>query len=107
MMIEITGSELLPVATATTKYASYEIKTTSAHPNLSHINTTHINDGCRKNLDQQRQEHPTQNEPTLTIVPNKSINTKKRIEKQQKPHNSGKITNSNKLCTVELIHRRR
>ena len=104
MMIEINGNELLPVATATIRYASYT--TASTHQDPSHTSPTHINDSSRKNL-HQRQQHSTQDQKTHTIVPNKSINTKNRIEKQQKPHNSGKITNSNKLCTVELIHRRR
>lgn len=40
-------------------------------------------------------------------MPSKSINTKKRMEKQQNPKSSGKKTNSQRLCTVELIHRRR
>lgn len=42
-----------------------------------------------------------------TIVPSKSIKTKNRIEKQQKPNSSGNITSSHRLWTVELIHRRR
>lgn len=35
------------------------------------------------------------------------MNTKKRIEKQQKPNMSGKRTSSQRLWTVELIQRRR
>ena len=35
------------------------------------------------------------------------MKTKNRIEKQQKPNSSGKKTSSHRLCTVELIHRRR
>ena len=41
------------------------------------------------------------------MVESKSINTTKRILKQQNPHSWSKKTNSARLCTVELIHRRR
>ena len=40
------------------------------------------------------------------MVPNRSMKTTKRIEKQQKPHRSLSQTNSAKLWMVELIHRR-
>lgn len=41
------------------------------------------------------------------IVPSKSMKTKNRMEKQQNPKSSGRMTSSQRLCTVELIHRRR
>jgi hypothetical protein len=39
-----------------------------------------------------------------TVVPKRSMNTENLMENKQKP---GKNTNSQRLCTVELIHRRR
>lgn len=41
------------------------------------------------------------------MVPSRSMKTMNRIEKQQNPQSSGKNTNSQRLWTVELIHRRR
>ena len=43
----------------------------------------------------------------LTTVPIRSTKTMNLIEKRQKPHSSGKNTSSQRLCTVELIHRLR
>lgn len=43
---------------------------------------------------------------THTIVPKRSMKTMNRMEKQQNPQSSGKNTSSQRLCTVELIHRR-
>lgn len=42
-----------------------------------------------------------------TIVPTRSMNTTNRIEKQNVPQRSRTWISSNRLCTVELIHRRR
>lgn len=41
------------------------------------------------------------------MVPSKSMKTTNRMLKQQKPHMLGRNMSSARLCTVELIHRRR
>ena len=41
------------------------------------------------------------------MVPSRSMKTMKRIEKRQKPHSPFMRTSSTRLCTVELIQRRR
>lgn len=76
MMIEITGSELLPVATTTIRYPSY--KTPSAHSSPSHISSTHIDDSSRKNL-QPRQQRSIQQAK-------KTYDRSQQIDKHKESH---------------------
>lgn len=84
----------------------YELQKYVNQTNSTGCRRTYVNDRRRENLGGS--ENPLETmEEMLTKVPRRSMNTKKRMEKRQKPHSSGRKISSHRLWTVELIQRRR